>query len=407
MSMGSKTWVLLNTSRVVQEIISKRGSITHERPVLPVSMGLVSYNKRSVLRRTGPWSEGRRAMHYLLNGTFLKTYGEWQEVESTQLLANYLYRPSRWYSHHYRFSSSIMNRIVLGDSLTKSTPELDDLQRVTNEFLRTINSSFVDFFPLLDKLPHFLQPWRKYWEKMGKDHYDVFVCWWKPVKQAISNGTAPASFARDTLLHPDTKYTGDDEDAMYLALSVISAGSDNARMTLNTFVMAALCYPAVFQKAREEADKVCGAHAERLPRIQDMPNMPYTCALVKEVLRWRPPVPMVPQHQSVQDIEFEGYRFPAGTEFAINAMAVCNDCESPEEFKPERWLDGNESSVTHGLWEFGGGRRICAGYKLAQTELFVSFARLAYCFDYAAVSIHLPTEACSNLEFFIEADFGM
>ncbi|KAL2055040.1 hypothetical protein ABVK25_004862 [Lepraria finkii] len=51
---------------------------------------------------------------------------------------------------------------------------------------------------------------------------------------------------------------------------------------------------------------------------------------------------------------------------------------------PERWLDGNESNIGAGLWIFGGGRRICVGYKLAQTQLFIAFSRRAYCFDYAA-----------------------
>jgi len=63
---------------------------------------------------------------------------------------------------------------------------------------------------------------------------------------------------RDALLHPDARYTGDDEIAMYLALSVISAESDNTRLTLNVFVIAALCHSAVFARARAEIDAVCG-----------------------------------------------------------------------------------------------------------------------------------------------------
>ena len=81
---------------------------------------------------------------------------------------------------------------------------------------------------------------------MGEYHYDVFQSWWKPVKDAVANGTAPASFVRDTLLHDDTKFKGSDEEAMYLAMSVIGAGSDNSRLTINTFVMAALCHPDEF-----------------------------------------------------------------------------------------------------------------------------------------------------------------
>lgn len=386
LSMGSKTWVLLNSSRVVKEIISTRGNITHERPYMPVASELVSRGKRSVLRQTAQWTEGRRVMHHLLNGSSLKIYQEYQEFESLQLLAACLFRPHRWYSHHYRYSSSVMHRIVLGEPLLKRTPELENLQRVTAEFLSLINASLIDFFPQLAHLPKFLQPWRKSKERIGQTHYDVFRSWWNPVKLAIATGIAPPSFVRDTLLHKDTKYTGDDEEAMYLALSIISAGSDSVRMTLNAFVMAALSHPETLEKARKEIDEVCGDNAERLPHCHDLTRMSYVCALIKEVLRWRPVFPLIPQRQLTEDLKFESYNFPAGTEFLINSIPVCNDVEGSENFRPERWLNGNESSITNGLWQFGGGRRICVGYKLAQTQLFVAFARLTYCFDYSAVS---------------------
>ena len=327
-------------------------------------------------------------MHHLLNGAPLKTYGEWQELESIQMLASYLFQPERWYAHHYRYANSVMHRIVLGEGLAKNTAELENLQRVTVEFLRNINASTIDFYPQLSSLPQCLQFWRGRWEKMGQDHHRAFLSWWAPVKKACEEGTAPPSFVRDALLAKETQYTGNDEEAMYVAMSTISAGSDNTRMPLNTLVMAALCYPDAMAKAREEADAVCGSKAARLPGIGDMPKMPYTCALVKEVLRWRPVVPLIPQHQSIQDLDFEGYCFPAGTEFLVNSFPVANNVDGPKAFWPERWMDGSEASITQGLWVFGGGRRVCVGYKLAQTQLFVGFARLLYCFNYAPVSLN-------------------
>ena len=393
LTLGSKTWVLLNTPRVVHEIIAKRSSITHQRPPMPIASGLISQGKRSVLRPTADWVEGRRVMHHLLNGSPLQVYSQWQELESVQMLASYLFRPERWYAHHYRYANSVMHRIVLGEGLEKNTAELENLQRVTVEFLTNINASVVDFYPQLASLPEFLQFWRKGWERMGQDHYMAFMSWWAPVKKACEEGTAPPSFVRDILLAKETRYTGNDEEAMYLAMSTISAGSDNTRMPLNTFVMAALCHPEAMSKAREEADAICGGIAGRLPGIGDIPKMPYTCALVKEILRWRPVVPLIPQHQLTRDLEFEGYCFPAGTEFLMNSFPVAHGVDGPNAFWPDRWMDGHEASITQDLWVFGGGRRICVGYKMAQTQLFVAFVRLLYCFDYAPVS---PTRSRSQ-----------
>jgi hypothetical protein len=60
--MGSRTWVLLNSDRVVSDIILKQGKITTERPYMPIASGLVSNDKRTVIRQTAYWLEGRRVM---------------------------------------------------------------------------------------------------------------------------------------------------------------------------------------------------------------------------------------------------------------------------------------------------------------------------------------------------------
>lgn len=387
MHLGSKTWVFLNTHRVTQEIIAKRGSITNGRSEYPIASGIVSRDGRSLVLPPAKWAEKRRVMHHLLNGSALKKYGEFQEMESTQMLAEYLFKPQDWYRNHYRYANSVVHRIALGERFVMSSQNLVNTQRLVAEFTGSIGTSIIDWFPALAKLPKFLQPWRPYWEKIGQFHYDVYRTWWDPVKKHIDEGTAPPSFARDGLLSPDAKFSGDEQEAMYVTLQLIEAGSDTTREVLNCFVMATLCYPHKFQKLRDEIDKVCGNNAERLPVLTDIENIPYVHAFAKELLRWRPIFISTPDHMLTEDLEFEGYTFPAGTCFVINEIAVGYECESPTEFIPERWLDGTETDITHGLWQFGGGRRICVGYKLAQRSLFLNIARLAYCFDYQAVRL--------------------
>ncbi|BCS21142.1 cytochrome P450 [Aspergillus puulaauensis] len=389
--LGSKTWVLLNSKRVVSEVIAKRGALTNGRSPMPIASGIVSRNARSLLLPPSGWTEKRRVMHSLLSGTALKQYGSWQELESTQMLAEYLFQPERWYRHHYRYANSVVHRIALGERLTKTGRELADLQDVVTHFVGSIGSSLVDWFPELDRLPRVLQPWRKYWERLGDWNEEVYRAWWIPVREKVEQGTAPPSWVRDVLLHPDTKFTGDDQEAMYVALQLLEAGSDTTREALNIFAMAALCYPDKFQKARAEVDHICNSGGNaRLPGIGDLEQMPYICAMIKELLRWRPIFPFTPDHVLTSDMEFEGYHFPAGVGFVINEIPVCNECDDPEEFKPERWLDGHEADPAHGLWQFGGGRRICVGYRLAFRGLFINVARLVFCYDYAAAGSYDP-----------------
>ncbi|KAH6894649.1 cytochrome P450 [Thelonectria olida] len=381
--LGAKTWIFLNSHRVVSEIIAKRGNATNTRSPMPISSGIVSHGRRSLILPQETWLERRRVMHSLLSGSALKQYGEWQELESTQMMAEYLLKPRLWYKHHYRYANSVVHRITLGERLTKSTQELADLQDCVTFFVGSIGSSVIDWFPDLAKLPKFMQFWRPQWEALAEWNYNVYNSWWAPARKQVEDGTAPPSFVRDVLLNKETKYRGDDEDCMYVAMQLIEAGSDTTREALNIMVMAILEYPEPFLKARAEIDQVCGiGENARLPVLSDMDDLRFIGAIAKEILRWRPIFILTPDHVASQDIEFEGYRFPAGTGFVINEVPVANECDNPGAFYPERWMNGHETDISHGLWQFGGGRRICVGYRLAQRSLFINIARLVQCVDF-------------------------
>lgn len=49
-------------------------------------------------------------------------------------------------------------------------------------------------------------------------------------------------------------------------------------------------YPEVQRRGQEEIDKVIGRN--RLPAVDDRPSLPYIECIMKEVLRWRPIVPL-------------------------------------------------------------------------------------------------------------------
>lgn len=75
-------------------------------------------------------------------------------------------------------------------------------------------------------------------------------------------------------------------------------------------------FPEVQRKAQQELDTVLGS--DRLPRFQDRETLPYMDALVKEVFRWHPVVPMGVTHTSTQDDTCEGYFIPKGSSVLAN-----------------------------------------------------------------------------------------
>jgi cytochrome P450 family 135 len=112
----------------------------------------------------------------------------------------------------------------------------------------------------------------------------------------------------------------------------------------------------------------------RTPRVlerltESLDDDDYLDAVVKETLRVRPVIVDVAR-KLTRDTEVAGWRLPAGT-LVLPAIAVLHArhdlYESPQEFRPERFLDGGAESYA---WiPFGGGVRRCIGASFAQVEM--------------------------------------
>uniref|UniRef100_A0A4W4FTI0 Cytochrome P450, family 27, subfamily A, polypeptide 1.1 n=1 Tax=Electrophorus electricus TaxID=8005 RepID=A0A4W4FTI0_ELEEL len=112
---------------------------------------------------------------------------------------------------------------------------------------------------------------------------------------------------------------------------------------------------------QEVADIVKG---DQIPAAQDINNMPYLKAVIKETLRMYPVVP-------VNATPF--------TTFVIYHYAISQDETvflHPQMFKPERWLrDGRERPHPFGSLPFGFGVRGCVGRRIAELEMHLALAR--------------------------------
>lgn len=51
-------------------------------------------------------------------------------------------------------------------------------------------------------------------------------------------------------------------------------------------------FPDIQRRAQAEIDRVVGPRSDRLPEFSDQESLPYITALVKETLRWAPPLPL-------------------------------------------------------------------------------------------------------------------
>lgn len=75
------------------------------------------------------------------------------------------------------------------------------------------------------------------------------------------------------------------------------------------FVQALLIFPEVVKAAQAELDRVCG---DRLPDLNDLPELPYIRGCMKESMRWMPTGILGVPHAVTRDDEYMGYKIPKG-----------------------------------------------------------------------------------------------
>lgn len=85
--------------------------------------------------------------------------------------------------------------------------------------------------------------------------------------------------------------------------------------------------PSILHRAQTELDSVIGT--ERLPCVADCGRMPYVEAVVKEVVRWRPMLPLSIARRTAKDDVYEGYFIPKGTIVMPNSWCASLSLLSP------------------------------------------------------------------------------
>jgi cytochrome P450 len=100
----------------------------------------------------------------------------------------------------------------------------------------------------------------------------------------------------------------------------------------------------------------------------------YLQAVIKEVLRLRPPLPIT-DRVLTEPWNVNGHELPAGTVVAPCIYLVHRHPDlypDPARFRPERFLDGE--AETYSWIPFGGGMRRCLGASFATFEMQVVLA---------------------------------
>jgi cytochrome P450 len=126
--------------------------------------------------------------------------------------------------------------------------------------------------------------------------------------------------------------------------------------------------------------------SDHRPTLADLPRLTYTEAVFTEALRLYPPV-WATGREARCDCQLGGTTaapprpIRSGTIVMMSQWVLQRDprfFERPDEFVPERWLDGLAMRLPKFVYfPFGGGPRICMGNGFAMMEAVLILATIA------------------------------
>ncbi|KAG6918155.1 hypothetical protein DXG01_016140 [Tephrocybe rancida] len=101
-----------------------------------------------------------------------------------------------------------------------------------------------------------------------------------------------------------------EEDIKAVAATSFVGGADTTLSFGKAFIYAMVVNVEAQKKAQDEIDSIVGN--KRLPDLSDRQNMPYLEAIYREVMRWRPVLPLGLSHVVSEDDIYNGYFIPKG-----------------------------------------------------------------------------------------------
>ncbi|MFF7985688.1 cytochrome P450 [Streptomyces sp. NPDC007901] len=111
-------------------------------------------------------------------------------------------------------------------------------------------------------------------------------------------------------------------------------------------------------------------HPEVLERLRNDPAL--SVRIVEELLRYEPPVQLVPQRTCIADIEVHGVTIPKGSRIWLVLAAGNRD---PHRFTDPDRFDPDRQDIQH--LGFGSGIHSCFGAPLARLEAQIALSQLA------------------------------
>ncbi|XP_074313400.1 cytochrome P450 736A117-like [Silene latifolia] len=401
--LGSKPTLVVSSANGAEEIMKTHDIVFANRPYSKIAALVVYDGKDIAFSKYGEYWRKLKSfcVLHMLSNKKVRSFRKIRNEEVELMIENVK-------------KSTPNSRLNLSDSITKMASDVvfrvafgrkyeeEKVGILLSEFIEALGSFTIgNFIPWLSWIDEFSGVLRKARKVSGL--LNSFIG--KRIEERVNGsgsegkeGDKTRDFI-DILLEVQRNDSSFDMYTVKAVLVDMVAGGIETITTLLEWTMSELLmHPLVMKKLQEEVRGF--VKGKNIIDENDLKDMKYLKAVIKEGLRLHPPLPFLAFREPSQDVRVQNYDITGGTHVIINAWAIQRHpsyWEEPEEFRPERFL--NCSALEFKFIPFGAGRRSCPGNVFATVEAELALANLVGLFNW-----ELPGEV--NLDSFMAERFG-
>ncbi len=264
----------------------------------------------------------------------------------------------------------IVVRTLLASDITEA--EIETVSRSLAQGSEHFDSRFngLSFF-----IPDFLPTPGNLRVKAGVRRLDKIIYRLIADRRAHPGGDDVISMLLETRTEAGAPLT--DKEIRDEVMTLFLAGHETTALTLTWALYLLARKPAV--QATLRAELQAQLEVDALPVLADIPLLPFTEAVVNETFRLYPPAYAV-SREAIRPTEIGGHKLAKRNLALVSIYAAHRNAErfpEPNEFTPERWLDGLAKRLPKGAFvPFAEGPRKCIGASFAMQEAVLSLATI-------------------------------
>ena len=268
----------------------------------------------------------------------------------------------------------IVVRAFFGESMADKATRFGELMQRSQDYLE---------LPAWKQLPHPFPIGKRGQVKADRRAFDDLVR--HAIVSIRANPSDDPADVLEVLVNDDSV---SEQEILDQVNTLVGAGFDTTAASLAWMLWCCGLAPDVWGALRAEADEVLGAPGDDHDAVdhRTLNRLEVAGRVVHETLRLHPAGVISPR-EAARDIEVGGHTITKGTLVLWSAHLSGRDPDvwnHPLHFDPDRFLDltDDQRAAADAAWvPFGGGRRNCIGFALAQMELTLLIARLAQRLD--------------------------